>query len=202
MEQLARSYDGTQNLSVEEHPGYFLLGVLVLFFGKMLSRQSKLVYHPQRTVAKNSNPGQKPSTDVAIVLKCLLGGGFISKVLYEDKPAIAPLLALTEAKVLMDLFLQCYYVLKSEKQTELLGCLTDLHTWHYFHFKLTSNLEISWYLKFQMALPPQAEEVAKHVLILLILPSLNRVEKLPTFQSKTLENVNTVIDLLKLLPNS
>ena len=115
---------------------------------------------------------------------------------------ICPLLFLTEAEVLMELFLQCYYVLKFEKQTEILGCLTDLHTWHYFQFKLTSKLEISWYLKFQMTLPPQAEEVSEHVLILLILPSLNMVEKFPNFQSKTLENVNTVIDLLKLLPNS
>ena len=28
------------------------------------------------------------------------------------------------------------------------------------------------------------------------------VENFPNFQSKTLENVNTVIDLLKLLPNN
>ena len=166
---LATSYAVTHNVTVEEHPGYLLLGELVVFFSKMLSKQSKLVYkyHPQRTVAKNSNPGQNPSTDVAIVLKCLLGGGFISKVLYKYKTAIPPLLSLTEAKVLMELFLQCYYVLKFEKQTEILVCLTDLHTWHYFQFKLTSKLEISWYLKFQMTLPPQAEEVSEHVLILL-----------------------------------
>ena len=166
VELLASSYDAIHNLAVEESAGYLLLGV---FFSKMLSRQSKLVYkyHTQRKVAKNSNPGQNPSTDVAIVLKCLLGGGFISKVLYEYKPALPPVLAFTEAKVLMELFLQCYYVLKSEKQTELLGCLTDLLTSHYFQFKLTSKLEIFWYLKVQMTVPPQAEEVAEHVLILL-----------------------------------
>ena len=169
VEQLARSYAGIHNLTVEEPAGYQFLGELVVFFSEMLCKQSKLEYkyHPKRAVAKNSNPGQIPSTDVAIVLKSLLGGGFISKVLYEYKTAIHPLLAFTEAKVLMELFLQCYYVLKFEKQTEILGCLTDLHTWHYFQFKLTSKLEISWYLKFQMTLPPQAEEVSEHVLILL-----------------------------------
>ena len=58
----------------------------------MLCKQSKLEYkyHPKRAVAKNSNPGQIHSTDVAIVLKSLLGGGFISKVLYEYKTAIHP----------------------------------------------------------------------------------------------------------------
>ena len=169
VELLASSYDATHNLTVEEHPGYLLLGNLVVFFSKMLSRQSKLVYkyHPQRTVAKNCNPGQNPSTDVAIVLKCLLGGGFISKVLYEYKKQLPSVLAFTEAKDLIELFLQCYYVLKSEKQTELLGCLTDLNIWHYFQFKLTSKLEISWYVKFSMAVPPQAEEVSEHVLLLL-----------------------------------
>ena len=118
-------------------------------------------------MAKNSNPGQNPSTDFAIVLKCLLGGGFISKVLYEYKTALHPLLAFIEAKDLMELFLQCYYVLKFEKQTEILGCLTDLHIWHYFQFNLTSNLEISWYVTFSMAVPPQADEVSEHVLLLL-----------------------------------
>ena len=73
---LARSYAVTHNVTVEEHPGYHLLGNLVVFFSEMLSKQSKLVYKYHRT---NSNPGQNPSTDVAIVLKCLSGGAGVMR---------------------------------------------------------------------------------------------------------------------------
>ena len=46
--------------------------------------------YPQRTVAKNTNPGQNPSTDVALILRerNVASVDNISRVLYEYKPEI------------------------------------------------------------------------------------------------------------------
>ena len=85
---LADTFAWTHNLSEEEPPGYLPLGLLVVFFGKMLSTALHNTYkcHPQRSVARNDNPGQNPSTDVAIILRVKSGrekASYISKVLYE-----------------------------------------------------------------------------------------------------------------------
>ena len=60
---LADTFAWTHNLSEEEPPGYLPLGLLVVFFGKMLSTALHNTYkcHPQRSVARNDNPGQNPT---------------------------------------------------------------------------------------------------------------------------------------------
>ncbi len=100
----------THNLREEEPPGYLPLGCLVVYFGKLLSTRLNAIYncHPQRSVAKNVNPGQNPSTDVAIVLRSLGTIGYISRVLYEYKPGGTNLLAMVDTKHLVELLLQCY----------------------------------------------------------------------------------------------
>ena len=125
-------YASTHALAEEEPPGYLPLGLLVVHFGQFLSRKLNATYkcHPQRTVAKNTNPGQNPSTDVAIVLRALTGDTYISKVLYEYKPRVHHLLAMVDIKHLVELLLQCYYVLKFEQQSSILG---DLTSWHYIN---------------------------------------------------------------------
>lgn len=64
-------YTSTHNLAEEEPPGYLPLGCLVVYFGQFLSKALNTTYkcHPQRTVARNINRGQNPSTDVAIILR-------------------------------------------------------------------------------------------------------------------------------------
>ena len=169
--QLADTYHWTHNVAVEEPPGYILLGILLVYFGKMLSCTSNDTYkcHPQRTVAKNT-PGQNPSTDVALILRKRDDdtAEYISKVLYEYKPQIHHTIQLTNISHLLELFLQCYYVMKYEKQYRILGCLTDLIVWHYFALQLSivGRLEIVQYTKLEMTLPPQETEVSQHLAML------------------------------------
>lgn len=159
------------NLSVEEPSGYPFLTALVVYFGDVLSAQHSLIYkcHPQRTVARNSNPGQNPSTDIAIILKCRTGDQYISKVLYEYKPSVGNTLSNVDGKHLIELFLQCFYTIRYEKQKEIVGCLTDLINWHYFHFhlKLDGTLEITKYSILYMDLPAKKEDISSHVHMLL-----------------------------------
>ena len=170
---LADTFAWTHNLSEEEPPGYLPLGLLVVFFGKMLSTALHNTYkcHPQRSVARNDNPGQNPSTDVAIILRVKSGrekASYISKVLYEYKPSVNHLLDFVESKHLMELFLQCYYVLKFENQSKLLGCLTDLHCWHYFGLtRNNSKLKVTFYSRLDMTLPPEQTELASHLSFLM-----------------------------------
>ena len=170
---LADTFAWTHNLLEEEPPGYLPLGLLVVFFGKMLSTALQNTYkcHPQRSVARNPNPGQNPSTDVAIILRVKSvreKASYVSKVLYEYKPSVNNLLDAIESKHLMELFLQCYYTLKFENQAKLLGCLTDLHCWHYFGLtRNKSKLKVTFYSRLDMTLPPEQTELASHVSFLM-----------------------------------
>lgn len=165
---LTDTFTWTHNVSEEEPPGYLPLGILVVFFGKMLSRTLNNTYkcHPQRIVARNDNPGQNPSTDVAIILRMKTDGDdarYISKVLYKYKPYVSNLLNFVDIKHLMELFLQCYYTLKFENQSKILGCLTDLHCWHYIGLRRNnSKLKVTFYSKLNMSLPPKQIEMADH----------------------------------------
>lgn len=171
VKECTRLHRRLHNLSVEEASGYPLLTVLLAYFGDVLSEQHGLLYkcHPQRNVAKNSNPGQNPSTDIAIILKCLTGDSYISKVLYEYKPSVASFLAILDGRHLIELILQCFYVVRYEKQEKIMGCLTDLINWHYFEFclKLDGKLEITKYFRIIMDLPAKGEEMSSHVHVLL-----------------------------------
>ena len=106
--------------------GYLSLGNLIVYFSKMLSHTLDASYkcHPQRTVAKNINPGQNPSTDVALILKERddVSVKYISRVLYEYKPAVGHIIQVANIKHLLELFLQCYYVMKYEKTSRIMGC--------------------------------------------------------------------------------
>jgi hypothetical protein len=169
--QMADTYEWTHNLAVEEAPGYLPLGNLLVFIGKMLSSTYNATYkcHPQRTVAKNTNPGQNPSTDVAMILRERTAvATYISKILYEYKPRLPSGIQLIEVKYLLELFLQCYYVMKYEKTTTIIGCITDLIIWHFFKLQLStvSRLEIMQYTRLQTKLPPQETDVSNHLAIL------------------------------------
>ena len=60
------------NITVEEDSGYVLLGDIVIFFARALQSEKNQTYryHPQRQVAKNSNPGRP---------------GFVSHIPPEDQ---------------------------------------------------------------------------------------------------------------------
>ena len=171
--QMAETYEWTHNVTVEEAPGYLPLGNLLVFIGKMLTSKFGGIYkcHPQRNVAKNSNPGQTPSTDVAMILRERTGASsdYISKILYEYKPALPPTIQLIEMKHLLELFIQCYYVMKFEKTTKIIGCITNLVTWHFFKVQLStvSRLEIMQYTKLMTELPPKDTNVSDHLEILI-----------------------------------
>ena len=55
------------------------------------------------------------------------------------------LLSMVEITHLVELLLQCYYVVKFEQQSSILGCLTDLNSWHYIKLRrnrATCKLEV------------------------------------------------------------
>lgn len=144
----------SHNITVEEDSGYLPLGDIVTFFTVALESEFKdtYKYHAQRQVAKNSNPGRNPSTDCAIihvVIRCEQST-YISEVLYEYKPNIHPSITQTEPSFLIELCLQAHYIMRYERRSEIIGCLTDLYTWHYFKFELHSSqkLEVKWYSRF------------------------------------------------------
>ena len=166
--QLTDTFNWTHNLAEEEPPGYLPLGILVVFFGKKLSEALDRTYkcHPQRVVARNANPGQNPSTDVAIIIRLRDGvsSDYVSKVLYEYKTSVHAVLGMVETKDLMELFLQCFYTLKSENQSSILGCLTDLISWHYICLtRDPSKLKVTFYCKQKMGIPPGKTQIANHL---------------------------------------
>ena len=168
---LADFFTIVHNVSEEEAPGYLPLGNIIVYFCKHLSEKLNAVYkcHPQRVVAKNSNPEQNPSTDVAIILRTLREQQYISRVLYEYKPGVHHLLDMVDIKHLIELLLQCYYVLKYEKQSDIMGCLTDLVTWHYIGLNRNKDgkLKVTFYCKLSMKKPPNQTEMLTQFLFLL-----------------------------------
>ena len=169
---LADLFTVIHNVSEEEAPGYLPLGNIIAYFCKRLSEKLNAVYkcHPQRVVAKNSNPEQNPSTDIAIILRTLSGAQpYISRVLYEYKHGVHHLLDMVDIKHLIELLLQCYYVLKYEKQSDIMGCLTDLVTWHYIGLNRNKDgkLKVTFYCKLSMKMPPNKTEMSTQFLFLL-----------------------------------
>lgn len=146
----------SHNVTVEEDPGYLLLGDLITTFAQVLKMEfkSNFRYHAQRKVCMNQNKGRNPSTDGAIILRLVQAAPikFLSKVLYEYKPVINQNILAVNPAFLIELFLQTFYVMKYENTSEVIGCLTDLRTWHYF--KLISihsqYITISWYHKVEL----------------------------------------------------
>lgn len=152
MECISIHWKETVNVTVEEAAGYTILGMLVMKFVTVLQHeQSNSSYkcHPQRVVARNSNPA---STDSCIIIVTSLFNvsvtSYISLVLYEYKPSVNTAVLMIDPKFLIELFMQAYYVMRYEKQKMVLACLTDLFCWYYFMLKLTdSKLEVVWYHK-------------------------------------------------------
>lgn len=161
----------THNIGQEESAGYVPLGFLIIFYGRMLSEilTSNYQCHMQRAVAITSRPGQNPSTDAALILlkKDQHNNRFYSRVVYEYKPAIHPNFPSVPLKVTMELLLQCYYVLQSEGLSDILGCITDLNTWHYIALgKNATNkkyIDVKFYHPIIMEFQPTEEEVKSHL---------------------------------------
>ena len=147
----------------EESAGYPILATILIYFTTFLSSElnEEYIFHNQHTVAKNSKRGANPSTDAALVaLQTMASSGLScrTKVIYELKHAVNQTLPLVEPKYLIEVFLQAYYVMQYEKLKELLACLTDLTTWHYFKLTFANHtLEIEAHAKVRMVLPLPAE---------------------------------------------
>lgn len=163
------------NITIQEDCGYHVLGDLLISFAYALKEEfgQEYRYHPQRDVCKNANPGRNPSTDCAIVHRLceLQTTTYVSKVIYEYKPAIHSSLLLVDPSQLIELLLQAHYTMRYEDTSTIIGCLTDLMTWHYF--KLTMNkshkLTILWYHKLFMDIPPSTtkEQLQTHLAFVL-----------------------------------
>lgn len=169
---LCKTYT-THNLQEDEASGYLPLGNIVVYFGALLSDRLNSTYlcHPQRSVANTGARGQNPSTDVAIIMREKVKYNYISRVLYEYKPgSVGTELEQLQSLDLMELFLQCFYVIKYEALSEIIGCLTDLHSWHYFSLKKIekgNKMIVEGYSKITMSMPPKGEEMTEHFLLLL-----------------------------------
>ncbi len=89
--------------------------------------------------------------------------------MYEYKPTVHHLLHFVDIKHLVQLLLECYYVLKFENLSVILGCLTDLVTWHYIALRRndTGRLEVIYYYKWSMSIPPSSIEMSHHLSFLI-----------------------------------
>ena len=115
-------------------------------------------YIPQMTVARNSLPGQNPSSDPSIAGE-LTGsvalaqaetnptltelGEFVPRVIYECKPVLAGHFELINNKAMIESLLQANYCLRFHKLQSLFACLTDLITWHYYRVELSPDSFVS-----------------------------------------------------------
>ena len=168
------NWKGSHNVTVEEEPGYLLLGNLLTFFATAMESELgfKFKYHAQRQVCKNSTQGRNPSTDGAII-HCLVSkeARFITEVLYEYKPAVHEEILIETQAFLIELFLQTHYIMRYEKKNSIIACLTDLFTWHYFKLSLTSGtkVKILWYRKLTLSRPENTKqcEIENHLCFLL-----------------------------------
>ena len=177
MKSVLTHYESTEHIGLEESAGYTVLGIFMVFFAQALSKEVETRYkvRKQPVVAVNSNRGQNPSSDFALIsltiplvvpstsTACLLQGSrWITKVIYEYKPQIACNLRVVQPKALIEVFMQAYYTMKSEKLKTLLACLTDLQTWHYFKLKLSNGklegLSSSTLIMHLLPLPEQSTE--------------------------------------------
>ena len=139
----------TLRLRLEEAAGYTILGNQAgFFFATVLSKElaKNFFYQNQYVVARNSKPGNNPSTDTAVLI---LNGNY-KKIVYGYKPVVHPTMDGVDVLALTEALLQANYVLRYYKVTSVLQSLTDLETWHYFKFSSrTTSLVISidWYHK-------------------------------------------------------
>ena len=140
----------TLRLRLEETAGYTILRIQAGFFATVVSKElaKNFSYQNQYVVARNSNPGNNPSTDTAVLI---LNGNYKPKIVYEYKPVVHHTMDGVDVLALTEALLQANYVLKYHKVTSVLQCLTDLEKWHYFKFctSRTTSLvmSIDWYHK-------------------------------------------------------
>ena len=177
MKSVLTHYESTEHIGLEESAGYTVLGIFMVFCAQALSKEVETRYkvRNQPVVAVNSNRGQNPSSDFALIsltiplvvpstsIACLLQGSrWITKVIYEYKPQIAFNVRMVQPKALIEVFMQAYYTMKYEKLKTLLACLTDLQTWHYFKLTLSNGklegLSSSTLLTHLIPLPEQSTE--------------------------------------------
>ena len=156
-----------------EASSYTILGILGVFFSKAMMdiHEREYRYIPQMTVARNSLPGQNPSSDPSIAGE-LTGsvalaqaetnptltelGEFVPRVIYECKPVLAGHFELINNKAMIESLLQANYCLRFHKLQCLFACLTDLITWQYYQVELSPDslvsMKITAYYKIQHSL--------------------------------------------------
>ena len=125
-------------LYVDEADGYSILTIIGTCVAEELSLQYqdvKFCFKSQCVVAENNKSGRNLSVDAAIILKKFQEEIWSPFILIEYKSGIATFLNHVKSADLLELLVQVYYTMLYYRQDSLIGCLTDLSSWHVFLLK-------------------------------------------------------------------
>ena len=120
--------------------------------------------------ADNKKRGQNPTSDTAIIAllessATPLDPRKIPVVVYEYKPAVHQDPKRVNDCDLMEALLQASYCLRFYNIPQMIHCLTDLSTWHYFKVKRSTSshkLNIEWWHLIDHTVSLNIEIVTKH----------------------------------------
>ena len=161
----------TYNVTIEEAAGYTMLGNYAVTFSEILSEElSKvMMYYNQMIAANNKKQGHNPTSDTAIIM--LLEESGVASLAPMVKPVVVyeykPIVHLDPARVnncdLVEALLRAYYCLRFYKVSQMIHCLTDLLTWHYFKVNTSADkLNIEWWHRIDHSFPLNVEMVTEH----------------------------------------
>ena len=163
----------TYRLTLEEAAGYPMLGGHAVHFSEVLAEKlsQDIVAWNQMMVAKNSKPGQNPTSDAAVIM--LLQNSDnplvpikIQVVVYEYKPKVSQKPSKVEISHLVEALLQAFYILRFYNIRKIIHCLTDLTTWHYFKVEESATssdkMDIKWWHVINYTFPLDIESVTDH----------------------------------------
>ena len=150
-----------------------MLGIYAVNFSEILSEElSKvMMYWNQMMTANNKERGQNPTSDTAIIMllessATSLDPKKIPVVVYEYKPAVHRDPERVNDCDLMEALLQASYCLRFYNVSQMIHCLTDLSTWHYFKVKRSISsdklMNIEWWHLIDHTFPLNMEIVTKH----------------------------------------
>ena len=135
--------DTTIGISEVEASSYIILGILCVYFSKVLSKEKGqcFKFSNQVVCARNTQPGQNPSSDSALMVVKVLDvirtdyprlvvNEMVPQIIYECKTSVNQNTHSVDSKALVEVLVQAYYCVNFYKLEGLLICLTDLYTWH------------------------------------------------------------------------
>ena len=144
IEMITAFKDESPFIYYKESDGYPVVCTLIICIASELKLQypdCDFCYTTQCVVPENKKPGQNPSTDAAVLLKKTLTD-LVPFIVVEYKSRSNAILQQVDPCHLMELIVQVYYVMLYYNIKSVIGCLTDLSSWHAFKFTMNEGGKI------------------------------------------------------------